>query len=138
MVDEFPKIVPSAFGPFIALCKVCVFFNDKIVDFIKSLRWKTYFFFNLSDLPTYQGKEVFNLKTLKTLPNYKLDPFENDLYKLIRKIKFSKQFNSLRTKINKDINIKNSDNIWVREDKTNNFYKIETSNYNKIIKNKNY
>ncbi len=82
--------------------------TDKIVDFIKRLKWKTYFFSNFSDLATYQGKEVFNLKTQKTPPRNKLlNPLENDLFKLIRKIKFRKQFNSFRTKPNKDIeNIK--------------------------------
>ena len=65
--------------------------TDRIVEFIKRLRWKTYFFLNLSDLPSYQGKEVFNLKTQKTPPSNKLlDPFENDLFQLIWKIKFEK------------------------------------------------
>ena len=112
--------------------------TDKIVDFIKRLSLKTYFFLKFLDLSTYEDKEVFNLKTQKIPPSNKLlDLFENDLFKLIREIKFRKQFNCFQTKINKDIDdIKNSNKIWVRADKTNNFYKIEPSNYNKIIKNK--
>ena len=53
---------------------------------------------------------VFKLKTQNTPPSKKLlDPSENDLFRLIRKIKFRKIFNNFQTKINKDINdIKNS------------------------------
>ena len=84
------------------------------------------FFLNLSDLPTYQGKEVFNLKTQKTPSSNKLqDPFENVLSKLIKKIKSRKQFNCFQTKINRDTeNIKNSKKVWVRLDETNNFSEV--------------
>ena len=46
-------------------------------------------------------KKVYNLKSKRTPPNYKLlDPFEADLFKLIEKIKFRKDHNSFQTKIN--------------------------------------
>ena len=48
-------------------------------------------------------KEVYNLKSQRIHPNNKtLDPFEADLFKLIRKIRFRKYHNDFQTKLNKD------------------------------------
>ena len=49
-------------------------------------------------------KEVYNLNSQKTPPNNKLlDPFEADLFKLIKKIRFRRDYNSFQMKLNKDI-----------------------------------
>ena len=75
-----------------------------IEDFIKRIQWKIYFYLNSSDIPDDTKKEVYNLKSQRTLPNNNLlDPFEADLFKLFRKIRFKKDHNNLQTKLNKDI-----------------------------------
>ena len=46
-------------------------------------------------------KKVYNLKSQYTPPNNKpLDPFEADLLKLIRKVKFRRDYNSFQKKLN--------------------------------------
>ena len=119
---------------------VTLFISDKIVDLKKKKEkdWdgRPTFSFTFRIYQLTEGKRSSTLKPKKTPPSNKLlDQFEKDLFKLIRKIKFRKQFNSFQTKINKDIDdIINFD--WVRADKTINFYEIKPSNYKKIIKNK--
>ena len=78
------------------------------------------------------------LKSQRTPPNNKLlNPFEADLFKLIKKIKFRKNHKSFQTKLNKDIKeLKNLKCIWVRTDKSKIIYKINSSNYHRILRNK--
>ena len=48
-------------------------------------------------------KKVYNLKSQMTPPNNKLlDPFEADLFKSIKKIRF-RSYNSFQIKVDKDI-----------------------------------
>ena len=79
--------------------------TEKIVDFVKGLRWKAFFFYlDSCEDNDYDKKEFYNLKSQNTPPNYKLqDPFETDLFKLFRKVKFKRQHNNFQIKINKDI-----------------------------------
>ena len=71
-------------------------------------------------------------------PNNKLlDPFGMDLFKLIKKVKFKREHNNFQMKLNKDIKeVKSSNCIWVRADKSKNMYKIKPSKYQEILKNK--
>ena len=68
--------------------------TEKIEDFIKRIRWKTYFNFNSSDIPNWTKNEVYRLKSQRT------PPFEAELFKLIKKIKFRKCHNHFQTKSN--------------------------------------
>ena len=56
---------------------------DKIVNFIKRIQWKT-FFYN----PRMEDNEQkYNFKSLKIPPNNKmLMQFEEDLFKLVKKL----------------------------------------------------
>ena len=52
---------------------------------------------------TCAKKEVYNLGFQRTPPNNKLlDPFEADLFKLIKKIKFRRDHNNFQAKLNMD------------------------------------
>ena len=63
--------------------------TDKIVEFIKRMRWRTHFYLNPSDSQWEQRLGRRRLNSQRTLPsNRKLDPFENDLFSLIWKINF--------------------------------------------------
>ena len=110
--------------------------TEKIIDVIKRIRWKTHFFLHPPE--EHHKKETFNLKTQNTPPtNPLLDPFEEDLLRLVRKIKFTKQHNKFQQKILNDIRkIKTSDKVWVTADKTKNIYKITPQEYKKLLHDK--
>ena len=83
-------------------------------------------------------KEVYNLKSQNTPPyNRLLDPFEADLFRLIKKVKFKRENNNFQMKLSRDIKeLKSSKYIWVRADKSRNMYKIEPSKYQEILNNR--
>ena len=95
--------------------------TEKLVDFVKRLGW------NHVKIVTVQKKkkEVYNLKSQNTPPDKLLDLFEADLFKLIRKVKFRRDYNSFQKKLNKDMKVKSCNCIWVRVDKSKNMYKIK-------------
>ena len=82
-------------------------------------------------------KEVYNLKSQNTPPNNRLlDPFETDLFRLIKKVKFKRENNNFQMKLSRDIKeLRSSKCIWVRADKSRNMYKIEPSKYQEILNN---
>ena len=114
--------------------------TEKIVDFVKRLQRKAFFYLDSCEDNDYDKKEVYNLKSQNTPPSNKLlDPFETDLVKLIRKVKFKREHNNFQMELNKDIKEvkkKTSKYIWVRSDKSKNMYKIKPSKYQEILKNK--
>ena len=64
--------------------------TDKIGEFIKKMQWKIHFYLNPSDSQKEQRPGGRKLKSQRTpTSNRKLDQFEDDLFGLIRKIKFS-------------------------------------------------
>ena len=105
---------------------------------MKRLRWKTYFFFNPSETLSEQGRNFLKFKSQRTPPNHKLlEPFENDLFKLIKKIRFRKRDDHFQDRLKKDIrDLKNSKTIWVRADKSKNIYKIRPDEYQNLLLNK--
>ena len=71
----------------------------------------------------------------KTPPqNENITPFENDIYELVRNIEFKNVKNEFQKKLNSDLkNIRNSKNLFVFADKTNNLYEMSKENYNKLL-----
>ena len=90
------------------------------------MQWKTYFYLNPLELHEEQGKSGIQMKSLKTPPSNKmLDTFYEELFKLIEKIKFKKQKINFPVKMEKAIKeMKKSEKIWVKADKSRNIYKI--------------
>ena len=97
----------------------------KIVEF-KRMRWKTHFYLNPSDTQREQRLGGWRLKLQKTPPsNNKLNPLENDLFRLIQKISFRNIKNGFQAKIKGDIEqMRKSRKIWMRADKSKNVYQI--------------
>ena len=63
-----------------------------------------------------------------------LNGFENALYDLIKSIKFQPIKNDFLAKLKKDADeIKNSEKNFVFADKSNNVYKVDKSEYKKIL-----
>ena len=68
-------------------------------------------------------------------PCTEVEHFENDLINIINNAKFTNNKNSFQKKLRADIiEIKNSRNIYVFANKTNNVYKMLTSEHSKLLK----
>ena len=79
--------------------------TEKIVDFVKRLRWKAFFYLDSCKNTDDVKKDVYNLKSQNTPPNNRLlDSFETDLFKLIKMVKFKKVRNNFQMKLSQDIN----------------------------------
>ena len=67
-------------------------------------------------------------------PCTEVEHFENDLINIINNAKFTNNKNSFQKKLRADIiEIKNSRNIYVFANKTNNVYKMLTSEHSKLL-----
>ena len=106
---------------------------EKVEKFIKRLRWKAYFFEHPCDNTT---NDNFGFKSNKTPPqNEHLNPFENDIYELVKNIEFKNVKSEFQNKLKRDLkNIRTSKNLFVFADKTNNLYEMSKENYNKLLR----
>ncbi len=78
--------------------------TEKMVDFIKRLRWKAFYYLDSCENTDDVKKDVYNLKSQNTPPNNRLlDSFETDLFKLIKMVKFKKVRNNFQMKLSQDI-----------------------------------
>ena len=94
------------------------------------MRWKAHFLLDGDDKDN-NTKTSFGFKSRYHPPPWtELEHFEKDLINIINNIKFTNIKNSFQKKLRAGITeIKNSRNIDVFVDKTNNFYKILTSEH---------
>ena len=94
------------------------------------MRWKAQLLLDGDDKEN-NTKTSFGFKSrYHPPPCTELEHFEKDLINIINNIKFTNNKNSFRKKLRAGITeIKNSRNIDVFVDKTNNFYKIPTSEH---------
>ena len=68
--------------------------------------------------------------------NPALTSFENDIYDIVRNIKFKKVQNDFQDKLKEDINeIHSSKNLFVFVDKSTNLYEMSDTDYNKLLSN---
>ena len=108
---------------------------EKIEKVIKRMRWKA-IFSKEKDSDT-NSKDNFGLKSDKCPPPFKeLQPFEDDLHKLVDKIKFKNINCEFQKMLKEDIkDIKHSKRTLTPADKTSNFYKMTPENYEKLLHN---
>ena len=107
---------------------------DKLNHFVRRLRWKAFFFDHKTEQnPNYEKNFGFTSDRCPPRCN-DLAEFENDLYKMVRSIKFRKITNPFLLKLAKDVKyIKQSKEVFVKADKTTNLYKLEVDSYNKLL-----
>lgn len=107
---------------------------EKTEDFIKRLRWRTFYFLN-QELYS-QKKETFGFRSLKVPPFVpELKPFEDDLLRMIENVKFRNVNTPFQDQLRKDVNrIRQSKDVIVKADKTNNYYSVELDTYQKMMK----
>ena len=102
------------------------------------MRWKAFFFLtNGGDLEErHPLEETFGFKSTKCPPQMdNLKPFEEDLVRLIKNIKFKKVSNQFQAILSNDIKkIKNSNEMLISANKTRNLYLLEKDQYDKLLR----
>ena len=105
---------------------------EKVESFLKRVRWKAHFFDNpREDTET----ENYGFKSNTTPPqNEHLNPFENDLYQMVRDIEFRKTDDPFQSTLNDDVSdIMSSNKLLVFADKTTNLYDMTKEDYIKLL-----
>ena len=106
--------------------------TDKTANFIRRLRWKCHFILNENST---KKKETYGFKSLKSPPFIQeLKPFEDDMYSLIKNIKFRPVNDVFQQTLKNDIRkIRNSDYIFISADKSSHKYKMKPDKYKKLL-----
>ena len=109
---------------------------EKTEDFLKRAVWKTYFFLNPNEKP--QRKETFGFKSNASLPHVpELKAFEENMLQLIQNIENKENYtaSNFQKQMAKDTrDVKQTKELIVKADKTNNYYKISREDHEKLIK----
>ena len=111
--------------------------TDKTVLFIRRLRWKV-LHFNNGTVNDNNSDDKYGFKSQKNPPSIKhLEKFEEDLFNMIKEIKFRNNSDEFQTQLMRDVkSIRNSKQILVKADKSKYLYKVEPSNYKSMLLNK--
>ena len=101
--------------------------------FIKSIRWRTYFFLNPNKKPS--KKETYGFTSTKTPPQIQeLKEFEDGILHLVQNIEFKSTNKAFQKQLNQDIEkTKKGTRLLIPADKTTNFYKVKPDQYNKLL-----
>ena len=94
---------------------------------IRRMRWRAIFWEKSTD--ETQGPNAYGFKSeLTPRPLKLLNPFEEDLYNMIRNIQFSPHRNAFQRQLSQDVkNIKNSNEVLISADKTTNLYRMQAA-----------
>ena len=99
------------------------------------MRWKEYYFLKPQESST---KDTYGFKSKNSRPKInELTPFEEGMLDLIRNIKFKDNTKStFQRKLDADIKntIKKPNSLLIPADKTTNYFEMNTTAYNKLIK----
>ena len=100
------------------------------------MRWKAFYFDKKQLNQDEEPLNTYGFRSEKTPPtNNDLIRFENDLYKLIRNLRYCKVCNNFQKNLLKNIaSLNSSQNIIVPADKTTNLYGVEVDNYKKLLR----
>ena len=106
--------------------------TEKIESVTNRMWWKEHFFLN-DENEENNTKKSFGFKSKQHPPT--CTELEKDLINIINNVKFGNSKNSFQKKVRADITeIKNSRNVYVFADKTNNVYIMPTSEHSKLLK----
>ena len=106
---------------------------SKTEKFIRNVRWRAFFYLN-PDLKC-KDKETFGFRSTKSAPIVpELKEFEDGLLKMIQTIKFRSVNDDFQKQLKDDIKrINNDTNLYIKADKTTNFYKLDPTDYCKLL-----
>ena len=99
------------------------------------MRWKALFFFKEQNAAK-PSKETYSFKS-RSFPKQckELEQFEKDLYNVVKMVKFNNKRDQFQAELKNGINkIKQCPDILVFADKTSNICKVNTNNYQKLLK----
>ena len=105
----------------------------KTEKFMRSIRWRTFFFLNPEKTP--DNKETYGFPSTKSpSPILELKEFEDDMLNLVQNIQFKHPRKQFQKKLRNDsIKIKENQKVLIPADKTTNFYKLKPEQYNKLL-----
>lgn len=106
----------------------------KTEDLMRRMKWKVYFFIN--GRKADNTKDNYGFKNCSPAPHIeKLVNFEKDLYGIINNITFQYKKSRFQKHLDELVwNISKSEQVFVKLDKTSNFYKMKSDEYNTLIK----
>ena len=113
---------------------------QKVEDFIKKIRWKAIFFMkggNQAEPTAHKTGFKFGLNSTKCPPQVKeLVPFEEDLIKLVKNLRFRKVDNKFQRTLAKDLKgIRSSKKTLTAADKMSNMYRLSKDEYSNLLQN---
>ena len=99
------------------------------------MRWKAYFFLSIINCTEKEGREKYGFRTTNPPPHIKeMDKFEAEMIGMVKEIKFRKMRNNIQQKMYEDMRrFKESENIFVKSDKSGNLYEIEKGKYKQMM-----
>ena len=99
------------------------------------MRWKAFFFLNKNTNDT--PKESYGFKSKRSPPHVKeLNEFEDCMLDMIQRVEFktNTHSNDLQKRLSKDVKeIREENNIFVKADKTTNYYKTTPEDYVTLV-----
>ena len=110
---------------------------DSMCKFAERIRWKAYWYSKKGDESTEDNTSgSFKFPTKRSAPYCTLlQPFENDLFEMVKNIKFRNARSEFQAKLRKDVrHIDGSKNLFVLSDKTSNIYEVKPDDYRKLLK----
>ena len=106
---------------------------EKVEQVIKRMRWKALFL----DVTKEESPkpDTFGYKTRNCPPQIKeMIPFENDLFDMIKNVKFRHVKNDFQKILSNDLKeIKSSDKVFIFADKTRNVYEVSKDVHDKLL-----
>jgi len=100
------------------------------------MRWKAFFFLNKNSDDT-TTKETYGFKLKRSPPHVKeLNDFEDCMLDMIQRVEFknNSHSNNLQKRLSKDVKeIREETSVFVKADKTTNYYKTETKDYVTLV-----
>ena len=109
--------------------------SAKTESLIQRMHWKAFFFLNKNCNDTSKESYGFNLK--RSPPHAaELNGFEDCMLEMIQRVQFKTNTysNDLQKKLNKDVKeIQEEHNIFVKADKTTNYYKTAPEDYMTLV-----
>ena len=107
---------------------------EKTENVIKRMRWKAFFYLHPEAKPVQKENYGFNSRATPPQIN-EMSKFEDDLLRLIENIEFRNNRCQFQYKLNDDVNfIRRSNYMFIPADKTNNYYKLQKNEYEKLLK----
>ena len=110
---------------------------EKVESLIRRMRWKAHFHEKKGNCNDDTETENYGFKSDYAPPqNENLNAFENDIYEMIRSVKFRPVHNAFLSKMKNEISkINSSSNLLVFADKTTNMYEMTKENYENLLMN---